>query len=59
MYLNTLLGFPGGSVLKNPSANAGDTGSIPDPGDLTSCGAAKPVCHNYGACALEVKSCNY
>ena len=22
-------GFPGGSVVKNPSANAGDTGSIP------------------------------
>ena len=25
-------GFPGGSVVKNPPANAGDTGSIPDPG---------------------------
>ena len=25
-------GFPGGSVVKNPSANAGDTGLIPDPG---------------------------
>ena len=25
-------GFPGGSVIKNPSANTGDTGSIPDPG---------------------------
>ena len=24
-------GFPGGSVVKNPSFNAGDTGSIPDP----------------------------
>ena len=24
-------GFPGGSVVKNPSANAGDVGSIPDP----------------------------
>ena len=23
------LGFPGGSVLKNPPANAGDSGSIP------------------------------
>ena len=29
--LNTL-GFPGGSVVKNPPANAGDMGSIPDPG---------------------------
>ena len=24
--------FPGDSVVKNPSANAGDTGSIPGPG---------------------------
>ena len=26
-----LEGFGGGSVVKNPPANAGDTGSIPDP----------------------------
>ena len=26
------LGFPGSSVVKNLPANAGDTGSIPDPG---------------------------
>ena len=25
-------GFPGGTVFKNPSANAGDTGSSPGPG---------------------------
>ena len=25
-------GFPGGSVVKNPPANAGDVGSIPGPG---------------------------
>ena len=25
------LGFPGGSVVKNPPAKAGDTGSIPVP----------------------------
>ena len=24
-----MMGFPGGSVVKNPPANAGDTGSIP------------------------------
>ena len=24
--------FPGGAVVKNPSANAGDMGSIPGPG---------------------------
>jgi len=27
-----MLGFPGGSVVKNPPASAGDRGSIPDPG---------------------------
>ena len=26
------LGFLGGSVVKNPPANAGDTGAFPDPG---------------------------
>ena len=25
-------GFPGGSAVKNPPANAGDTGSVHDPG---------------------------
>ena len=25
-------GFPGGAVVKNPSASAGDTGSSPGPG---------------------------
>ena len=28
----TRRGFPGGSVVKNPPANAGDTGLIPGPG---------------------------
>ena len=27
-----IMGFPGGSVIKNLPASAGDTGSIPDPG---------------------------
>ena len=27
-----LSGFPGGAVVKNPPANAGDTGSSPGPG---------------------------
>ena len=27
-----LWSFPGGSVVKNPPANAGDMGSVPDPG---------------------------
>ena len=29
---NEQKGFPGGSVVKNPPANAGDMGSIPGPG---------------------------
>ena len=26
------MGFPGGAVVENPPANAGDMGSIPGPG---------------------------
>ena len=40
-------GFPGGSVVKNPPANAGDTGSIPDLADPTYCKATKPMHYNY------------
>ena len=29
---NEIWGFPGGAVVKNLPANAGDTGSIPAPG---------------------------
>ena len=29
---NQIRGFPGGSVVKNPTASAGDTGLISDPG---------------------------
>ena len=28
----SLLGFPGGAVVKSPPANAGDAGSSPGPG---------------------------
>ena len=28
MYVKLNQGFPGGSVVKNPPANAGDTGSV-------------------------------
>ena len=31
-YLKACGGFPGGAVVKNPPANAGDTGSSPAPG---------------------------
>ena len=31
-FLKTTEGFPDGVVVKNPPANAGDTGSSPGPG---------------------------
>ena len=40
--------FPGGSVVKNPPANAGNMGSIPGSGKKSTCHrAAKPVSHDY------------
>ena len=40
-------GFPGGAVVENLPANAGDTGSSPGLEDPTCRGAARPVSHNY------------
>ena len=31
-FINLVLGFPGGSVVKNPPANAGDVSSTPGSG---------------------------
>ena len=53
------MGLPGGTVVENLPANAGDTGSSPGLGRSTCCGATKPVHHNYWACALEPASHNY
>ena len=33
LSLNSALSFPGGSVVKNPPANAGEAGSIPGSGN--------------------------
>ena len=41
-----ILDFPGGPVVKNPPANAGDTALILGPGGSASHGATKPVSHN-------------
>ena len=54
-----ILDFPGGSVVKNLPANAGDTGLTLVWEDPTCRGAAKPMRHNYWACALEPMSYNY
>ena len=46
----SILDFPGGTMDKNPPANAGDTVSIQE--GSTCLGAAKPMGHNYSASAL-------
>jgi len=51
-------GFSGGSVVENPPAIAGDTGSIPDLGRFHMPRSTQPMSHNYWVCALETGSCN-
>ena len=46
-------GFPGGSVVKNPPANAEDMGLIPDPGRSRIFQGTLLVHQNYWVCALE------
>ena len=48
--------FPGGTVDKNAPANAGDTGSIPDPGWSIPHAEEqlKPMSHNYRARRLQL-----
>ena len=41
--LSRLSGFPGGSVLQNPPANAGDVGSIPGLGRCSGKGSGNPL----------------
>ena len=48
-----LRGFPGGSVIENPPANAED---MEDP---TCHGETKPLSHDYWACALELGNRHY
>ena len=40
-------GFPGGSVVKNLPANAGDSGSIPVPGKPPEEGNGNPLQYSY------------
>ena len=42
-----ILGFPGGTVVKNLPANAGDMGSVPGLEDPTGCRVARPMHHSY------------
>ena len=55
-----LTGFPGGSVVKNPPANAGDPGSIPELGRSLGGGNGNPLDYSClensmdrGACGLQ------
>ena len=41
------MGFPGGSVVKNPSANAGDTGSVPGSGRPLGEGNSNPLQYSF------------
>ena len=43
VYMYIYTGFPGGSVLKNPPANAGDMGSIPGSGRSPGEGNGNPL----------------
>ena len=43
IYPNKRWGFPGGSVVKNPSANAGDAGLIPGSGIFPEEGNGNPL----------------
>ena len=46
-HLNVAVGFPGGPVVRNPSANAGDTCLIPDPRRFHTPRGNEPACHGY------------
>ena len=43
IFLGSSLGSPGGSVVKTPSANAGDLGSIPGSGIAPGEGYGSPL----------------
>ena len=46
-----ILGFPGGPVVKNPPANAGDTGLIPGWGRYHATGQLNPVSQLLSPCS--------
>ena len=59
-FLNPLsFGFPGASVVKDQSANVEDMDSIPGLGISHMPWSNEARVHNYWACTLEPRSCNY
>ena len=47
MTPSSLLGFPGGSVVKNPPANTGDAGSVPGLGRFPGEGNGTPLQYSW------------
>ena len=47
LFNNSIRGFPGGSLVMNLPANAGDTSSVPVREDPTCCETAKLMGHKY------------
>ena len=45
--MHIYMGFPGGSVVKNPPANAGDMGLIPGWGRSPGAGNGNPLHYSY------------
>ena len=54
------MGFPGGAVVENPPANAGDMGlsRVPHATKQVSLWATttEPTCHNYWACTPRARA---
>ena len=48
------MNLPGGPVVKNLPAKAGDMGLVPGPRSTTCCGATEPLHHNYWARGLRL-----
>ena len=48
------MGFPGGSVVKNPLANAGDSGLIPGLGRSTGEGIGYPLQYSWASLVAQM-----
>ena len=49
-------GFPGGSVVKNPPANAGDSGSVPGSGRSPGEGNSNPLQYSFLGNPMDKRS---
>ena len=51
------MGFPGGSVVKNPTANAGDVGSVPGLGRSPGEGRGNPLQYSCLGSPMDRGAC--